>query len=194
MNKLIIINQSRELSWIVWEKTISWLLWCKKHSKRKWADLYLDDKTDVEVKCRLYGQPINILIDQLLGLRDNDIYALLYYKLYNGLRPTSALKQKPINTDSLEYFQSIIFISKIFLFPAWYIKDFYENTHMKESTISSSWRKHKWLSVNSALKIFNDSKDEKKALNTPLCIPNSPEAVTYVIWEKIQNILFKNYF
>lgn len=194
MNRLLIINHTRKLSWIIWENSICWLLWWKKYGTQKWADLYLDDTTDIEVKCRLYGQPINILVNQLLELKDNDIYALLYYKVHNNLRPAFALKQKPLHANSLDYFQNIIFISKIFLFPAWYIKVFYEKTNMKESTISSSWRKHKWLSVSSAVRIFNDSKEQKEIFKTPLSIPKSPDTITYAIWEKVQNILRKKWF
>ena len=40
-----IINQAREVSRDVWESSVIHLLWCDKRVEKKWADLYLDDKT-----------------------------------------------------------------------------------------------------------------------------------------------------
>ncbi|EKE27279.1 MAG: hypothetical protein ACD_3C00228G0004 [uncultured bacterium (gcode 4)] len=189
MNDLILINRARELSCHIWEQSVGQLLWWVKRGVNKWADLRLDDETDVEVKCRLYGQPVNILVEQLLKLTDNDIYALAFYRTISGLRPLWILRQASKNDDLFEHFQNSIAISKIFLFPAWHIKLFYETTHMNEVTISSSWQRHKWLSVKSATKIYDQADEIKTIFDTPILKPNSPDVRTYAVWEKVNRIL-----
>ncbi|EKE29508.1 MAG: hypothetical protein ACD_2C00158G0001 [uncultured bacterium (gcode 4)] len=189
MNESILINRTRELSRDMWEGAIANLLWWSKRKISSWADLYLDDITNIEVKCRLYWQPVNILIWQLLSLSENDIYALLFYRTNSWKRPLSILKQMWRWGNCLDHFKKSVSISKIFLFPVPYINHFYETTHMKEVTISSTWVKHKWLAVKTATEIYENSNETKSIFETPIDFPASPLAITYAVGEKINRIL-----
>jgi hypothetical protein len=189
MRDSLLMQKARDFSWIVWETTVMDMLGCIKRDISSWADLILDENTHVEVKCRLYGQAVNILIEQLWSLRKTDIYSFVFYKTLSGKRPYWVLNDIQFKDGLFEEFLNSIVISKIFHFPAPYVKRFYETTHMKESRISSSWLKHKWLSVASAERIFNCSDEQKSIFKTPIVSPLSISTLTYAVGEKINLIL-----
>lgn len=188
-NKTPLVDIARKISCYVWEKAIIDLLWCSKYPTEKWADLRLDDDTDIEVKSRLYGQPVNILIKQLLELRYEDIYALVYYKMYNKLRPVETLQSTPPWILPYDFLQSQMKISKIFLFPASDMRDFYFLSQVREATIKPSWLKHKWLSVTPALEMFEQIEDQKLVFESSLSSERVFKTQIYSIWEKMIQIL-----
>lgn len=181
-----IINIAREVSCQVWETSVIHLLWCDKRQEKKWADLYLDDETNIEVKCRLYGQPVNVLVEQLLELRDSDLYALVFYKMSNWHRPVKTLKLGSKNMKkAIAYLRNMMQVSEIYLFPQVQMIDFYNNSKVNERTISSSWLKHKWLSVTRAFEMYQNTTTPKAIFDTPIEAEQSFDAITHVIWEKI---------
>ncbi|MDD2907550.1 MAG: hypothetical protein PHH98_02815 [Candidatus Gracilibacteria bacterium] len=185
-----IVNQARMVSCDVGESSVIHILGCEKKQETKGADLYLDDATDIEVKCRQFGQPVNVLIDQLLELRDSDIYALVYYKMINGHRPVKTIKMSGRNrSKGLNHLRKMMQVSQIFLFPQPQMIDFYNNSKVKEATISSSGLRHKGLSVTRATEMFQNTKKDKAVFQTPLDFQDSPDAITYVIGEKVVEIL-----
>lgn len=190
-----IVNEARRISCEVWESSVIELLWCDRRQEKKWADLYLDDDTNVEVKCRLYGQPVNVLVEQLLELRESDIYALVYYKMLNGLRPVKTIKMNGKNTKKwLRHLQNMMQVSKVFLFPKSYMIDFYNNSNVNERVISSSGIRHKWLSVTRAEEIYKKTSETKSIFTTPLASLSSTEATTFAIWEKITDVLLSRWY
>lgn len=190
-----IVNQAREISCEVWESSVIELLWCDRRQAKKWADLYLDDETNIEVKCRLYGQPVNVLVEQLLELRDSDIYALVYYRMLNWIRPVKTIKMSWQNRKKwLKYLRNMMQVSKVFLFPRPYMIDFYNNSAVNERVISSSGLRHKWLSVTRAEEIYEKTREEKRVFETPLSGLNSIEATTFAVWEKITEVLLSKWY
>jgi len=190
-----IINQAREVSRDVWESSVIHLLWCDKRIEKKWADLYLDDQTNIEVKCRQFGQPVNVLVNQLLELRDSDIYALVYYKMINWHRPVKTIRLSWKNIiKGLAHLRKMMQVSQIYLFPQTQMIDFYNNSKVKEATISSSGLKHKWLSVTRAFEMYEKTKKEKAIFDTPIEFQDSFDVQTHAIWEKVIEILFYRWY
>lgn len=190
-----IVNQARMVSCDVWESSIIHLLWCDRRQERKWADLYLDDETNIEVKCRLYWQPVNVLVDQLLELRDSDIYALVFYKMINWHRPVKTIRLSWKNIrKGLAHLRKMMQVSQIFLFPQPQMIDFYNNSKVKEAIIKPSGLRHKWLSVTRAIEMHENTQSTKAIFDTPIESQNSHDVKTYVVWEKVIEILISRWY
>jgi len=190
-----IINQARMVSCDVWESSVIHILGCAKKQVTKWADLYLDPETDIEVKCRQFGQPVNVLVDQLLELRDSDIYALVFYKMINWHRPVKTLKLGSKNMKkAIAYLRNMMQVSEIYLFPQGQMIDFYNNSKVNERTISSSWLRHKWLSVTRAFEMYQNTNTQKAIFDTPIEFQDSFDVQTHAIWEKVIEILFSRWY
>lgn len=190
-----IINQARAVSCEVWESSIIHILWSSRRQINKWADLYLDNETNIEVKCRQFGQPVNVLVNQLLELRDSDIYALVYYKMINWHRPVKTIRLSWKNIrKGLAHLRKMMQVSQIYLFPKPQMIDFYNNSKVKEATISSSWLKHKWLSVTRASEMFQNTKKEKAIFDTPIEFQDSFDVQTHAIWEKVVEVLLSRWY
>ncbi|MDD3145012.1 MAG: hypothetical protein PHV23_02770 [Candidatus Gracilibacteria bacterium] len=185
-----IINQARAVSCEVGESSIIHILGSSRRQANKGADLYLDSETNIEVKCRQFGQPVNVLVNQLLELRDSDIYALVYYKMINGHRPVKTIKLHGKNTiKALTHLRKMMQVSQIYLFPQPQMIDFYDNSKVKEATISSSGLKHKGLSVTKAFEMYEKTKKEKAIFDTPIEFQDSLDVQTHAIGEKVVEVL-----
>jgi len=195
MNRWIYTQRARDFSGRLGEEAVASLLWAKIKWTRKGADLILPDGTEAEVKCRLYGQPVNVLVDQLLELHPEDTYVFLYYRtLGKNVRPIDIIMNWVDADSPYDYFVENIEITKIFLFPSHLTVDFYRNTHMKEWRISSSGRVHKGLSVKSAEAIFDNARQVKSILATPFSFPKSTEVLTYAVGERMNALLTSQWY
>lgn len=190
-----IINTAREVSCELWETTIKNLLWCEKRQERKWADFYLDDETNIEVKCRLYWQPVNVLVDQLLELRNSDIYALVFYKMLNWHRPVKTLKLGSKNMKrAIAYLRNMMKVSEIYLFPQWQMIDFYNNSKVNERIIKPSWLRHKWLSVTRAFEMYQNTTAPKAIFDTHIEPNQNHNIITHAIWEKMVETMISRWY